>query len=105
MKKILQVNFTIRARTPELFQAFQKQAPRFGPGGDVMGLKWKIWLFNESDNSAGGIYLFEDQPSVDAYLGGDIVRMMKNSPALSNIGMKVFDYNPELTKISRGPIE
>ena len=55
MKKILQVNFTIRARTPELFQAFQKQAPRFGPSGDVKGLKWKIWLFNESDNSAGGI--------------------------------------------------
>jgi hypothetical protein len=31
--------------------------------------------------------------------------MMKNSPALSNIEMKVFDFMPELTKISRGPVD
>ena len=104
MKKILQANFTIKARTPELFQAFQKHAPRFGPNGDVKGLNWKIWLFNESDNSAGGIYLFEDHASVDAYLEGDIVRMIKNSPALSNIEIKVFDFMPELTQISCGPV-
>ena len=104
MKKILQVNFTIKARTPVL-QAFQMHAPRFGPNGDIKGLKWKIWLFNESDNSGGGIYLFEDQASVDAYLEGDIVKMIKNSPALSNVEIKVFDFIPELTKISRGPID
>ena len=105
MKKVLQINFTIKVRTPELFKAFQKQAPRFGPDGDVKGLKWKIWLLNESDNSSGGIYLFEDQGSVDAYLEGDIVKMIKNSPALSNIEIKVFNFIPELTKISRGPVD
>ncbi len=104
MKKILQINFTIKERTP-VFQAFQKDAPRFGPNGDVKGLKWKIWLSNESDNSAGGIYLFEDQASVDAYLGGDMVNTIKNSPALSNVEIKVFDFIPEFTKISRGPID
>ena len=32
--------------------------------------------------------------------------MMKNSPALGNIEMKVFDFlMPELTKISRGPVD
>ena len=105
MKKVLQINFTLKVKTPELFQAFQRQAPRFGPSGDVKGLKWKIWLLNESNNSAGGIYLFEDQASVDSYLGGDIVKMMKNSPALSNMEIKVFDFIPELTKISRGPVD
>jgi len=105
MKKILQINFTIKAMTPELSQAFQKIAPRFGPNGDVKGLKWKLWLFNESDHSAGGIYLFEDQASVDAYLGGDIVKMLKNSSVLTNMEVKVFDIMPELTKISRGPVD
>ena len=104
MKKIVQINFIIKAKTPVL-QAFQKQATRFGPNGDVKGLKWKIWLFNESDNSGGGLYLFEDQASVDAYLEGDIVKMIKSSPALSNVGIKVFDIMPEFTKISRGPID
>ena len=105
MVKVLQINFTIVAKTPELFQAFQKLAPRFGLGGDVKGLKWKLWLMNESNSTAGGIYLFEDQASVDAYLAGDMVKMLKNSPALSNIEVKVFDVMPELTKISRGPID
>jgi len=105
MKKVLQINFTIKERTPELFHAFEKFAPRFGPSGDVNGLKWKLWLLNESDNSAGGIYLFEDQASVDAYLEGDIFKILRNSPALTNIEIKVFDIMPELTKISRGPVD
>lgn len=105
MKKVLQVNFTIKEKTPELLQEFQKLAPRFGPGGDVKGLKWKIWLMNESDNSVSGVYLFDDQASVDAYLEGDIVKMLKNSPALANLEMKVFDIMTEFTKISRGPVD
>lgn len=105
MKKILQVNYSVKERTPVLSQAYRMFAPRFGPGGDVKGLNWKIWLSDASGNPAGGIYLFEDQASVDAYLGGSIIKMMKSSPALRNMEMKVFDFDSELTKISRGPVD
>jgi len=105
MKNVLQINFKIKAKTPELFQAFQRVAPRYAPGGDIKGLKWKIWLMNESDNTGGGIYLFEDQASVNEYLESDIVKMVKSSPALADIDIRVSNIVPELTKISRGPID
>ncbi len=109
MKKILQVNFkfkvTNRAQFTELGKAFLKDAPRFGPGGDVKGLLWKIWLVNEAEKSAGGIYLFKDDASVEAFLKGEIVAGLKKHPALSDIEAKVFDILPEHTKITRGPVD
>ncbi len=32
------------------------------------GLLWKIWTENEASGEAGGIYLFIDRASADAYL-------------------------------------
>jgi hypothetical protein len=60
---------------------------------------------NESEKSAGGIYLFKDDASVEAYLKGEIVAGLKSNPAISNIEAKVFDILPEHTKITRGPCE
>jgi len=105
MKKILQINFKFKIPRPELEKAFLTIAPRFGPSGDVKGLLWKIWLVNEAEKSAGGIYLFADDASVEAFLKGEIVAGLKSNPALSDIEAKVSDILPEHTKIARGPID
>jgi hypothetical protein len=105
MKKILQVNFKFKMPRTELEKAFLQLAPRFSPSGDVKGLLWKIWLMNEAEKIAGGIYLFKDEASVEAYLKGEIVAGLKSNPAISNIEAKVFDILPEHTKITRGPCE
>jgi len=105
MKKILLINFKFKAPRSELEKAFLKVAPRFGPGGDVKGLLWKIWLVNEAEKSAGGIYLFKDDASVETYLKGEIVAGLKKNPTLSDIEAKVFDIALEHTKITRGPID
>jgi len=105
MKKILLVNFKFKTLRSELEKAFLKVAPRFGPGGDVKGLQWKIWLVNEAEKSAGGIYLFKDDASVETFLKGEIVAGLKKNPALSDIEAKVFDIAIEHTKITRGPVD
>ena len=105
MKKILQINFKFKVTRPQIEQAFMQLAPRFGPSGDVKGLLWKVWMMNEAEKSSGGIYLFEDEASVEAYLKGDIASGMKSNPAVSDIEVKVFDILPEPTKISRGPVD
>jgi len=105
MKKILQINFKFKIPRSELEKAFLQVAPRFRPGGDVKGLLWKIWLVNEAEKSAGGIYLFKDDASVEAFLKGEIVAGLKSNPALSNIEAKVFDILAEHTKITRGPVD
>ena len=102
MKQILQINLKFKVTRPELEKAFLEVAQSIA---DVKGLIWKVWLMNEAEKSAGGIYLFEDDASVKAYLKGEIVAGIMSHPALSDIEAKVFDILPEHTKITRGPVD
>lgn len=102
MKKILQINFKFNAPSSMIEKAFLQAAP---PIANVKGLLWKVWLMNEAEKSAGGIYLFKDDASVQAYLKGEIIAEMKSNPACSDFEVKVFDISPEPTKITRGPVD
>jgi hypothetical protein len=106
MKKILQLNLKFKVTRPELEKHWLHSAPKFGPNGEVKGLLWKIWLMNEAEKTAGGIYLFEDEASVKAYLNGPIFTAIPECPQCSayDIEAKVFDILPEHTKITRGPV-
>ena len=52
-----------------------------------------------------GIYLFEDELSLSAYLEGPLAAAVMAHPALSELNAKVFDSIEEITRITRGPIE
>jgi hypothetical protein len=49
---------------------------------------------------AGGVYLFEDEASLDAYLGPKIARM--EASGIKGIRAKKYDVNETLTQITRG---
>ena len=104
MKKIVQINFKFKVKRSELEEYFLKVAPMFGPSGSVKGLLWKIWLMNEAEKTAGGIYLFKDEASVKTYLKAE-KHELETSPVISNAEIRVFDILTEPTKISRGPVE
>jgi len=101
-QKFLQVNlrFIGLSRT-ELEKAW---LPVAQPIADTPGLRWKIWLVNEGEREAGGVYLFDDEASVQAFLAGPIVAALKTSPALSDISAKMFDVMEQHTAITRGPV-
>ncbi len=101
MGKILQINMNYSIDVEVLSKAFMDLAQ---PIADVKGLKWKVWIHNAEEKSCGGIYLFEDEASVTAYLNSEIVAGIASNPALSNISLKVFDVLPEHSKITRGPL-
>lgn len=65
------------------------------------GLIWKIWTENPDNHEAGGIYLFEDQASAEAYLAMHTRRLQ--SFGVSQVNSKLFFVNAELSKIDRGP--
>ena len=98
---ILQINFKLNVAPAEYRKLCNSVAQ---PIGDVAGLVWKVWLLNEQDGEAGGIYLFRDKQSLDAYLSGPIVRQIKSLPQLREISAKRFEAIPELTVVTRGPI-
>jgi hypothetical protein len=101
-QKILQVNLKFSIPKADLEAAW---LPVAQPIADVPGLRWKIWLMNETEHSAGGIYLFENEDALQAYMAGPIVSAMMVSPVLSNIEAKVFDLLESHTAITRGPLK
>jgi hypothetical protein len=100
-QKILQINYKFSILRTDLEQAF---LPAAQPIADTPGLRWKIWLMNEADREGGGIYLFDDEASVQAFLAGPLITGMRANPVVSNISMKVFDVTEKHTAITHGPV-
>lgn len=66
------------------------------------GLIWKIWTENQAAGEAGGIYLFQDIPSAQAYLAMHRQRLM--SFGVPVVNGKIFAVNQALSLIDRGPV-
>ena len=98
---ILQINFKLNVAPTEYRKICSSVAQ---PIADVPGLIWKVWMLNGQDGEAGGIYLFQDKQSLDAYVSGPIIRQIKSLPQLREISAKCFEAIPELTAVTRGPI-
>jgi len=100
-QKILQINFKFGISRTEYEQAC---LPAAQPIADVPGLRWKVWLMNEAEQVAGGIYLFDEESSVRAFLSGPIVASIMSNPVFSEVSTKEFDVMEDLTAITRGPV-
>lgn len=100
-QQILQVNFKVSIPRADLETAWLGAAQ---PIADVPGLRWKVWLMNEAENEAGGIYLFESKAAAETYMSGPIVASLKSSPVISNITAKLFDVMEEHSAITRAPV-
>ena len=101
-QKLLQVNLNFSISRAELETAWLGAAQ---PIADTPGLRWKVWLMNEAEREAGGIYSFDSEGAAQAYLSGPIVAALKASPGISNIRAKLFDVLAEHTDITRGPVK
>ncbi len=101
-KKILQINFKFKVPRSDYEKATFDQFAK--PIANVKGLLWKVWIVNEDKKEAGGIYLFNDESSLKAFLEGNIVAEVMKHPALSDIDAKVFDVMDKHSKVTHGPI-
>lgn len=99
--RILQLNFRFSGSAAEYEQAVSPLANDFAA---VPGCRWKIWMINEAEHEAGGIYLFDDGASVNSFLQGSLAAQVTNHPALSDFSVKQFDVMEGMTAITRGPI-
>ena len=99
---ILQINFNLNVPVEDYKKLADSVAPAFV---DVPGLTWKIWLLNPAGQEAGGIYLFDSQASLDAYLNGPLAAKLRALPSIRNISMKQFAVMPKITALTRGPVE
>lgn len=66
------------------------------------GFIWKIWTENEKTQEAGGIYLFEDEKTAQAYIIKHSARLKMFG--INQVNAKVFDVNVPLTGITKGTL-
>ena len=99
--KMLQLNFKFSVTGEQYTGAVTPLAEDFAA---LPGLRWKVWMINEAESEAGGIYIFDDETSLQAYLDGPLAAQVTSHPALSDFSVKIFDVMDELTAITRGPV-
>ena len=100
-QQILQVNMNFGIPRAELEAAWLGFAQ---PISETPGLVWKVWLMNEQEKEAGGIYLFESADALREYVNGPAVAALKASPVVSNISAKTFDIMSDHSAITRAPL-
>ena len=98
---VLQVNFKLNVSPAEYEKTVTPMADAFA---EVDGLRWKLWLLNQEEREAGGVYLFEDEPSCAAFLAGPLAAAVKSAPFLRDLSIKRFDVMTDLTEVTRGPV-
>jgi hypothetical protein len=94
--ELLQVNLKFNVTKRQLETAGLSVAPQFA---NLPGLIWKVCLTNEVESMAGGVYLFDNETSRQAYLTDPIVAGLKTNPAIGNIDAKLFDVMEEQQEV------
>ena len=100
-KKVLQINLRFNGSTEVLEKDFNEVA---NPISEVLGLKWKIFGINGEEKEATGIYLFEDEDSLKAYINGPIIAALKTKEVFTEMKIRIFDISAEATAKTRGPV-
>ena len=100
MPTLLQIDFPMPGPWGEdAADAFRDLA---GIIGSTPGLRWKIWTEHEEGEIAGGIYLFEDDATAEAYLEEHTARL--EGFGITEIRAKLLHINEPLSAITGGPV-
>jgi hypothetical protein len=100
-KTILQVNYQFNSSSAELTDLV---TPVAEPIASAPGLLWKIWLMNEADREAGGIYLFESREAAQGFMNSPAIKDFAAHPMIRALSAKMFEPDEALSKVTRGPL-
>ena len=100
-ERVLLIEFNYDFSKTEYEEAANQLAPLFA---ELTGLRWKIWIMNEAESSAGGVYMFEDEASVQGFLNGPLAAQVQGHPAVSNLSAKAFEVMESPSAVTRGPL-
>jgi quinol monooxygenase YgiN len=101
MAQILQINFKFNVSREQFEEHASSVAQEFAK---IPGCHWKVWLMNEQQSEAGGIYLFADEASVEEYKSSPLFAAVVGNPALSDFSVKQFEALEQVSEVTRAPI-
>jgi Putative mono-oxygenase ydhR len=100
-KKVFTTKFNYSMPTEELKKIMPTVAPKFS---EIPGCNWKIWLFNEDNKEAGGVYLFGSANKLEQFLNSKLFASVANNPAFSNLQTNTFDIDEAASEITGAPL-
>ena len=62
------------------------------------GLVWKIWIYDDSRQAAGSVYLFEDEEHARAWGDGAVKQSLGRHPGVSDIETTYYDVDERLER-------
>jgi hypothetical protein len=70
----------------------------------VEGLIWKIWVLRKEEFEMGGIYLFANRETAEAYLNHPVVQAARSNPAVVSTQAELWDVESSLSALTRAPL-
>ena len=70
----------------------------------VEGMIWKIWVSQEEECEIGGMYLFGNRETAEAYLNHPVVQAVRSNPAVLSTQSQLWDVDSSLSALTRAPL-
>jgi gamma-glutamylcyclotransferase (GGCT)/AIG2-like uncharacterized protein YtfP len=112
--KVLLVNYRFSDALLEKMDELERQGIEGAKKiSKIPGLRWKIYLYSDERGETAGVYLFENQESLDAYLNSPIMAQRRaglwgdgvnQAGEIHDVMIKDFRIMDEMTEITRGPV-
>jgi len=98
---VLHLRFKLRV-PPDALLAHSREAATIIASVD--GLIWKIWVWQDEEFNMGGIYLFADRETAEAYLNHPVVQAVRSNPAVVSSQSQLWDVESSLSALTRAPL-
>jgi hypothetical protein len=99
---VLHLRFKLRV-PPNVLLAHSREAAT--TIASVEGLIWKIWVFQEEESGIGGMYLFANRETAEAYLNHPVIQAVSSNPAVVSTESQLWDVESSLSALTRAPLQ
>jgi Putative mono-oxygenase ydhR len=98
---VLHLRFKLRV-PPDIFLAKSREAATVI--ASVEGLVWKIWIQQQEELEMGGMYLFANRETAEAYLNHPVTQAVRSNPAVVSTESQLWDVESSLSALTRAPL-
>lgn len=98
---LLHLRFKLRV-APDVLLARSREATTIV--ASVEGLIWKIWVSQKEALEMGGIYLFANRETAEAYLKHPAIQAVCSNPAVASTESQLWDVESSLSALTRAPL-
>jgi len=98
---VLHLRFKLRV-PPEVLLAKSREAAAIIASVD--GLIWKIWILREQELEMGGVYLFANRKTAEAYLNHPVIQAVRTNPAVVSSESHLWNVESSISALTRAPL-